>query len=340
MDTKHKAGIIKEHDPRLHSKKLAQIGSTATTTTTAETAVTFCGLPIEIHRLICEHIDDVVDLIFMGTTAPYFWGITQEILPRHYAAHLGRWAGEMLVCVGQKVSPGDYPPGLYSAKELESINGDKSFDLDGVVVNANDSVRGLTVGAHEFSSEDVMPDLLTLYNLCLQPNACFEDAVTVAQKSNRAYLQCLKRCNEWRTCIRLFIAKRSEIEDDGSVLVAGDQAWILRNLTTKEFVTAVGIALDEEYINGPFIKGIGFGHVVMSRVLWSTQCCHNWPYSDNIKKGVWAGHRFDITTQERHDKSIKCGEMWKNVSEEVAGEIAAIWRSNYGSSWKEIVFET
>ncbi|OBT60103.1 hypothetical protein VE03_10407 [Pseudogymnoascus sp. 23342-1-I1] len=160
----------------------------------------------------------------MGMTARYFWSITQEILPHHYAAHLGRWAGEMLVCVGQEVSPGEYPPGLYSAKELESINGNKSFDLDGVVVNAN---------VHEFSSDDVMPEPLTLYNLCLPPNVCFEDTVTVAQKSNRVYKQCLKRCNEWGTRVRPFIAKRSEIENDGAVFVAGDQAWILRNLENE-----------------------------------------------------------------------------------------------------------
>ncbi|OBT60275.1 hypothetical protein VE03_10755 [Pseudogymnoascus sp. 23342-1-I1] len=141
-----------------------------------------------------------------------------------------------------------------------------------------------------------MQKQLTLYNLCLRPNACFEDKVTtVTEESNRVYQQCLKRCNEWRTCPREIIARRPEIENDGSVFVARDQGWILRNLTTKEFVTAVGIALDEKYINGPFIYGIGFGHVVMSRVLWSTQCWHHdWPYSDNIKKGVWAGHRFDM----------------------------------------------
>jgi hypothetical protein len=78
VDTKHIPGIIKEHGPRLHSQKLAQIGSTATTTaTTVETAVTFCGLPIEIYRLSCEHIDDVVDLIVMGMTAPY--QLVQEV---------------------------------------------------------------------------------------------------------------------------------------------------------------------------------------------------------------------------------------------------------------------
>lgn len=91
--------------------------------------------------------------------------------------------------------------------------------------------------------------------------------------------------------------KCSKICANGSLFVPKDQAWILRNLTTKEFVTSGGIALDEKFINGPFIRGIGFGEVVMSRTCWSSSDRISMTYRGQIHRGVWAGHRFDITTR-------------------------------------------
>lgn len=56
----------------------------------------------------------------------------------------------------------------------------------------------------------------------------------------------------------------------------------------------------------------------------------------NIWRGVWAGHRLDITTLARHrDETNKVG--WSDVSDEVAREIAAIWESEYGADWREAI---
>ncbi len=40
-------------------------------------------------------------------------------------------------------------------------------------------------------------------------------------------------------------------------------------------------------------------------------------YTDNVHRGLWAGHRFDITTLDRHKQGSLEGTEWKNVSEEV-----------------------
>jgi hypothetical protein len=54
-----------------------------------------------------------------------------------------------------------------------------------------------------------------------------------------------------------------------------------------------------------------------------------------IYKGVWAGHRFDITTLARHVEETKGGE-WRDVSEEVARKIAVIWENEYGPDWRTL----
>lgn len=121
---------------------------------------------------------------------------------------------------------------------------------------------------------------------------------------------------------------------NGSGLVPRGQSWILRNLTTKEFVTSAGIALDAEFIKGPVITGIGFGHAILCRTCWSLNSSDDSLYGGQIHSGVWAGHRLDITTRERHDRRSK-DEEWKDVSDEVAAEIAAICENEYGAGWRE-----
>ncbi|KFZ13838.1 hypothetical protein V502_06408 [Pseudogymnoascus sp. VKM F-4520 (FW-2644)] len=81
----------------------------------------FCTLPVEIHALIFANLDDLADLTCVGATEPYLWGITQEIVQQRYSSLFGSWAGEKIVCAGDKSNPGDYPPGLYSAEEEEDL---------------------------------------------------------------------------------------------------------------------------------------------------------------------------------------------------------------------------
>jgi len=55
-------------------------------------------------------------------------------------------------------------------------------------------------------------------------------------------------------------------------------------------------------------------------------------YGAQIGRGVWAGHRFDITTRSRHDDATT-GEEWRDVRDEIASDIAGIWESEFGPDW-------
>ncbi|KAL5348448.1 hypothetical protein ACLOAV_006931 [Pseudogymnoascus australis] len=256
--------------------------TTTTMTTTGKTLVTFCSLPQDIHWLIFDHLNDPADLTCLGLAFPYLWDITQKIVLRRYASQLGQWAGQQLVCAGKDL-PNDLPPRMYSADVFERLmfqrlNWNQGFALDGVVITRNMgntmvaangmAIPELTIKVYEPSLDDEIPKPLTLHNLCQLPNVCFEEDVTIDEKSRRVFAECIRRCqNPGQTsCIQEVRRKRGEIVTKSSPFIPMDQAWILRNLTKREFVTAAGIALEEKFIDGPFIKGIGFGEVVMSRV--------------------------------------------------------------------------
>ncbi|KAK3938090.1 hypothetical protein QBC46DRAFT_365724 [Diplogelasinospora grovesii] len=131
-----------------------------------------------------------------------------------------------------------------------------------------------------------------------------------------------------------FEARRSEILVTESTYFPQDQPWILRNLTMREFVRSEAIALKPRYIRGPDILVLSFGEVVLSRICWSTSSSVGINDTTNISRGVWAGHRFDITTLARHEGETS-GAGWSDVSDEVAREIASIWKSEYGADLRD-----
>ncbi|KFZ10050.1 hypothetical protein V501_05354 [Pseudogymnoascus sp. VKM F-4519 (FW-2642)] len=155
-------------------------------------------------------------------------------------------------------------------------------------------------------------------------------SLTANALASRTYYACLRRFDRYPS-----FELRAEllwIYTERPDFTPRQESWILRNLTRKEFVTAEGIALEKDFIDGPFIFGIGFGDVVVARTLWSSKGTSHLGYRDQIGRGIWAGHRFDIITRSQHDEATK-GEEWKDVSAEVRLEIAGIWESQYGPNW-------
>ena len=102
-----------------------------------------------------------------------------------------------------------------------------------------------------------------------------------------------------------------------------DRPWILRNLTTKEFVRSGAIAPKPEYIHGPITDRVGFGEVVLWRTygaMWNREIPQK--YWDMPKKS-WSGHAFDIVPLQSHTENTK-GEEWKDSSDEVGKEMAEL----------------
>ncbi|KAL2182996.1 hypothetical protein L209DRAFT_758376 [Thermothelomyces heterothallicus CBS 203.75] len=284
--------------------------------------ITFCDLSVELHRLVFAHLESIEDVICLGLASRYFWAIGRDYVHDYYTSFLGRWAGQNIVCVGEDVKPGDFPPGLFSAEEVAELcqrTTDIPYD-------------------HDYPDDVAFPAVpFTLYHFTFPSISNMERECDLETKSQLIYFQCLDR------------GRRSDQPDDPALALAYSdicvtestyfpetQPWILRNLTTKEFVRSEAIALKPEFIHGPSIDVLGFGEVVMSRICWSTSSYVSMDDTSNISRGVWAGHCFDITTLARHLDETR-GAEWKDVSEEVASEIAGIWEAEYGPDWRETV---
>jgi hypothetical protein len=129
--------------------------------------------------------------------------------------------------------------------------------------------------------------------------------------------------NEVREIPRPLMAKIfdfASISRLAGYLYPDDQKWVLRNLTTREFVRAEAVAGSSEE-TGAYIEGVGLGHIVLFRILWSSPLSQARLAGRSMRQGVWAGHRLLITTLDHHERSVQSNLHWGDTSEDVVEDM-------------------
>lgn len=209
--------------------------------------------------------------------------------------------------MGDYTDGGDNPPGLFTGGEEEEL------------------VKGNTGSSGR----------VHLYRLCHE-SACIESSFPV-QKLQKKFEMWAGHNNA-----KGMAFAQSDREDmteilypDMSSFYPEDEAWVLRNLTTKEYVRADAVALRPEYIRGPDIKYLGFGEVVAMRISWTSDGDLGllMDGEEDVNRGSWAGHRFDITVL---DEKEMVEDGWRDVSDETARRINELWMAEFDShDWRE-----
>ncbi|KAK3379053.1 hypothetical protein B0T24DRAFT_674877 [Lasiosphaeria ovina] len=372
---------------------------TSTATATAPGPVkgpTFCSLPYDVHLLIFDAIACIDDAVCLGLTNPYFWAIGRKHLQNYYLSLLGRWAGKNVVFVGHLIEPGDYPPGLFSAAEMDELNqmmeppaiwasvrddgnGDGSYGDSHSLHSDWDDNRQFNlssfalpqVSSHE-GFDDFLYDLSNDRGSGGAENYDAEDlqGLDLVGLDLVSYLLVsrLKKRGVGgvgaRESTRAWILRNLRVSD--ATFYTADEPWILRNLTTKEFVRDRAVTperfvtdayrrklyrllleKDEIQLSGPipkpdFVRGPeigiwGFGEVIMMRTCWTNGdvILDTGKAPMNLTRGPWAGHRFDIRTRASHDAANEHG--WTDVSDQVAAESVAVWEEIFGEEWLETI---
>ena len=290
-------------------------------------------LPVEILDQIFRHLDVYgVFVLGLGLQNRYFWKLAERCILADWTSSYGCWAGKGIVCIGDYSVPGDDPPDLL----LTEI--DKNELRVGIYESELEEEDSL-------SDDDLNESLSGPVNLYRLSLARYRTVKEDESSPNwRPLLGHASEDGEWDRLPRgLRVQIACELRSKGSDLYPEDQQWILRNLTTREYVRSEAIAIKPECIQGPYIKGVGFGEVVWSRICWSADPSCSMANTDNIHRGPWAGHCFDITTLDRHlqrspySDSSDGGSEWKDISEEMATWVEKIWRSEFGSDWRRKV---
>ncbi|PON25238.1 hypothetical protein TGAM01_v205924 [Trichoderma gamsii] len=277
-------------------------------------STTLSNLATELILGIMSHIGDIEDIVSLGLANKRLCSIAQAELRSYFPQYFAPWANENIVCVGDYSAKDDFPPGLFSNTELEALQHEEIATFD------------------EEEAEWRIASLNRLYDFT-QPGLSHiqEQPMEVLSWKTWRLRDSSGRPKSVRDPAMDSLIKSCDIYRD---YFPTDQPWILRNLTIKQFVRAEAIALKPEFIKGPRIIGLGFGEVLLSRISW-TAAALEIDDPTTIRRGIWAGHCFDITTLTRHERKTTGDAEWTDVSDEVVTEIATIWESYFGANWRE-----
>ncbi|OJD11016.1 hypothetical protein AJ78_08129 [Emergomyces pasteurianus Ep9510] len=263
-------------------------------------------LPNEIHNIIIDFLD-IQSVFLLGLSCWHFWVLARPVIASHFAGYLGPWAGTPVICVGDESDEdGKYPDGLLSTEDLDELV--EGLDVEELEDGMREEYANKPVNLYSIANARYAPiaEIDTgfphdLFGLALDIRRMWPNPADIIRIANPEPLSFYPRSEE----------------------------WVLRNLTTHEFVRPSAIALDQKYICGPFIKGLGYGEVILSKVCWSTNDFTS-VAGEPLNQGAWAGHALDIVPATYLDDK----NPWKDISDEIAHEMAEIWRSEYGENWR------
>ena len=106
-----------------------------------------------------------------------------------------------------------------------------------------------------------------------------------------------------------------------------DATWVLRNLTTKEYVHCRPGSGPKErlgYVDHPDAAQLRVDDVLLLRIFWIQLLPweYRYPAEPGLRRGAWAGHRFDIVPLNQAGV-LAVGGGWKDSTDEVVKEAIA-----------------
>ncbi|KDB25863.1 hypothetical protein H109_02320 [Trichophyton interdigitale MR816] len=236
------------------------------------------------------------------------------VLARRCMESLGTWAGTPVICTSDLDTLGGdnpYPPTLLQPEDLEEL--DEGLDA-GELPDEID-------GCYAWSPVNLFELAGARYD---HPRDFRAYAISELFFGNRT--------EDPKRLAHISIFLRAP------TFYPTDRQWVLRNLTTREFVRPAAVALDKAYIRGPFIDVIGFGEVILSRTVWYDDLpsdVRDDDLSSYIRDDSWAGHCLDIVPITDLDE----GGPWNDISDQVSQHIERIGKHKFGDNWRTHIQE-
>ncbi|KAJ7510691.1 hypothetical protein B0H11DRAFT_2215439 [Mycena galericulata] len=281
-------------------------------------------LPTEIIDMIFMLVPSLKDVICLGLTCQTLWniGLRRMEWQVQALADENSWAGDRIICVGDYLKDGDVPDGLLTNEEIAELTHPTSETVERRDTDSND----------EESAPDAPPVLASLCKLKCR-YVRHTDAGLVLFKFIANILGDLAWfkdpfSQQYRAEIDIF----SQLCNENAWKSELTTKWkVLRNLSRHIYVTERALSEFKENTTIAGIAPVWFGHLALIQICWSSDPSANMADEIDISRGIWAGDRFDIITEDEFiDELQNSAEpvTWTDVSEEVIKEVETIWRSD------------
>ena len=250
-------------------------------------------IPAELLAMIlsCPELS-THDIIALGMASETLWSHTIHYIDRDYrhSPSVGPWAGSEIACTGTYLTK--LPP---------------SFDKDDLARNS----VSITDGGHMCTARKIN---WAAFRQFISPGKDDEQGwraafnITATNQTSIPKTR-LAQMSEDLLCVASTIGSSP-----------ADAPWILRNLTTKEFVRCLPRANSQGqrgYVDHPEFKGLHVNDVLTMRICWTHSYGLRTAPHLNIC-GQWAGHSFDIVALDENRSAL--GEAWVDVTDAIVEE--------------------
>ncbi|KDQ20996.1 hypothetical protein BOTBODRAFT_183671 [Botryobasidium botryosum FD-172 SS1] len=201
-------------------------------------------------------------------------------------SRLARWAGDRPICIGGYARNNDMPAGVPTDDEMQ--------ELSDLKARLEDNSANLFILAAGF------------------PIAS-EAGVGFPPRNELHFVHRLSRAE----CDRYWALTDSlNYKDPPRVLCNMSKQEYVRQDATKDIVAA------SDRITCFTGEPKDFGPLLVSRICWPPE---ELIATRHDGRGAWAGDRFEIITLQQMESCMKNDKGWKDVTEEVQGELNAIW---------------
>jgi hypothetical protein len=107
---------------------------------------------------------------------------------------------------------------------------------------------------------------------------------------------------------------------------SSDQIWVLRNLTTKEYVRCRPgrtMPVEHGYVDHVDVPDLKIDDALLMRIAWSRKSMSPTDVGvlDELVRGPWAGHCFDIIPLESAVHTEDSWNDWKDATNEIAEQV-------------------
>ncbi|KAG4438162.1 hypothetical protein IFR05_006373 [Cadophora sp. M221] len=246
----------------------------------------------ELIDMILEYVtEDPVDTMALGLASERFWYPVSQQIHNSYLKGAAPWANTKILLQGSYSTT--LPPSL-----LESPAVSKVIEWDGSRMPLS---RKLFWAGWEFETTKTLSKVEREWRA----------AAMMHKESSRIPESRWDRLQEQITTSYLF---------------PRDQNWLLRNLTSKEFISSASPIRRNTRRSEKSAEGLRFEDVFLMKTLWTTDP----PYEQDGKEcdaSVWARHCFDIVTEAIH--KTEGGYGWQDVTAEIERDVAA-WKLAWG----------
>ncbi|KZV90077.1 hypothetical protein EXIGLDRAFT_838099 [Exidia glandulosa HHB12029] len=253
----------------------------------------FGKLPLELIEMIFTANDDEWETtVCLALTCRRAWDIgAAKFFKEHLDPYYGSWNGDRLIILGDYARFDDLPEGVFDDEEADLI--DRALDA---IQRNNWDPRDC--------ADRITVDQDFVGNLCSSPRDPLVHGLDLVEF----------------TYPLMHLSPRA-IFNDG---IKGEIPWyrapipssdlVLRNLSTKEYVSGEEFerTLAAAQAKGWFVPWT-LGDLLALRICWSSDTGAALTYENNITRGAWAGHSFDIVPKD----TLPAGEVlpeWKDAS--------------------------